>query len=381
VKVVGGDGAVAVAAIDRIGEVTVTGHGRAGSNAARVERRRAVVVAPAAIGRELARALAHASRDGAAPELEVEVAQLGRGSGPRADPFGLRALLPSVASATGAEVVLVVVPRRRGLARSVPGFVAAADGAGGAGLSASAAGAGRPVVVGVVQADGPDELGPWLDAIRARRRAAGVGAQRVVVGAMGKDRYLDTAGSWVGELEAAGVAVDDLRADRVRREVLCEALAAGPAVAAYLGHGGDTGWGGYQTVRWRHVDAVTPRAPAGFVVGLACSTLRRTRGVVPFGSRLVASGRACAYLGSVRQLANDDVERLGSAIVAELAAGRHADVASLLATVATTATPELAAVLDAFRLVGDPWTPLPGPVSGGSPSAPSRGSHPGRGGA
>lgn len=317
-----------------------------------VRPRRALVVAPASLGPGVARAWAQAGSGDGQTALEVEIVHLPSAAGPARDPFGMRSLLPALVTAADADVALVVVPRRRGLARSVPSFVVPR------GAPARDADAKR-VAVGVVQADRLEDLTDWLGAIRTRRRSRAADGGAVVVAAMGKDRYLDVAGAWAARLEAIGSAVHDVRADRARREALCAELGAGPDVAIYLGHGSDVGWGGYQTVRWRHIAAVPKVAPAGVVIAAACATLRRTRGVVPFGTRLVSSGRVAAYLGAVRLLTNEAVERLGDAIVTELASRRHHDVASLLAAVATDADAELAAVFDAFRLVGDPCTPLP----------------------
>ena len=211
--------------------------------------------------------------------------------------------------------------------------------------------------VGLLFADGDEELERW----RAARARAG--REGIAVCAMGKDVYLDLAGRWITQLRDAGREVADLRASVADREALLDALAAGPALLLYAGHGRARGWAGYQTVRWKHVEARPVRRPAGAVVALACDTLTRTRAAVPFGVRLVQEGRAAAYLGAAAPLRIPDGMALGDRLIEELATGRHLDLGALLR--ATSAGIERDGdragrrALRALRLVGDPQVRLP----------------------
>lgn len=314
---------------------------------------RLLVLCPPALRVGLAAGLAAAGRD-------AEVAALPPADGPRGDPYRLRGRLGPLTADAGAKAALVVAPRRRGPMRAVPGAVV--DG----------------VMVGLVQADRGTDLDPWLTGLASTRRRgevhggdteaqlAGLAAKRTVgqapadllVTAMGKDVYLDIAGGWLRTLESAGVPAADLRADRADRRRLCAALAAGPAVVLYAGHGRARGWAGYQGLRVHHLDAPAD-APAGAVIAMACGTLSRTRAAVPFGSRLVAAGRVLAYVGAVGAITVEGGRRLGELLVAALASGRHPTLADATTAAARSADGTAAAVLGRLRLVGDPLQPLP----------------------
>lgn len=233
----------------------------------------------------------------------------------------------------------LVVGRRRGPRAAAPGAVVDGE------------------AVGLLFADDPGELEPW----RAARASAG--RDGIAVCAMGKDVYLDLAGRWIAELRGAGREVADLRASVADRHMLLDALAAGPALVLYAGHGRARGWAGYQTVRWDHVVARPMRRPAGAVVALACDTLTRTRGVVPFGVRLVQEGRAAAYLGAAAPLRIGDGVALGDRLVDELASARHSELGALLRAVAAGIERDGdhagMRALRALRLVGDPQVCLP----------------------
>ncbi|HEX5726812.1 MAG TPA: C25 family cysteine peptidase, partial [Longimicrobiaceae bacterium] len=155
----------------------------------------------------------------------------------------------------------------------------------------------------------------------------------------------------------------DWTAERLTREELCAALAGGPRLAVYVGHGRPQGWSGYQAVRWDEVAAPPLERPCGTVVGFTCSTLRRERGAVPFGGRWVGEGRAAAYLGAVRPVRVEPGFRLTEALGEELARGAHATIGALLAALdrRLRAEPGMEAArreLRAFRLMGNPLQPL-----------------------
>jgi hypothetical protein len=231
--------------------------------------------------------------------------------GRRGDPYRLVERLTGLVAEVAAgghrvDRVLVVVPRRRGLAGTTPGPVLEVG--------------DRWLPVGVLPADRPELLQGWWAAARGRG-STGVHdpARRPVVAAMGVDRFLAPTGRWLAELAAAGLDPVDRRASCTRREELAEALAGGPDLVLYLGHGHHLGWCGYQGLRWHHLPP--QQQQAGTVIALACATLAQPGGRRGFGSRLVAAGRAVAYLGAARPLGITDLVALGDALVRCLTAG------------------------------------------------------------
>lgn len=297
-------------------------------------RRRLAVVAPGDLATETAALLA---REG---DAEVRVVERPAPDGPRGDPFRLRELLRGVT----VDAAVLVAPSRRGPRNLTPGPTVH----------------GAPVAI--VLADRTDDV----RALAAPAPATGV--DRVAVCAMAKDRYLDRAGAWIKTLSSLDGDVLDLRADRVDRSGMCEALAGGPALVVYVGHGRARGWAGYQALRWGHVAAPPLRAAAGLVLAVSCGTLARTRNVTPFGVRWVASGRARAYLGACRPVAADAALALADRLVSRLARGADADVASFVAGVtaelADVDAPSERRAWAAFRLIGRPDCALvAGPVA------------------
>jgi len=276
---------------------------------------------------ELSRRLG--ARSGVAPVVPVEMFPR---DGPRRDPFGVRCRVARL----DAEAVVVVAPTRWGPRRVVPAAVVG----------------GRPV--GLVQADGPGDLPP-------ERPVAASAAAPWLVTAMGKDVFLEPTEHWAETLNSAGRRARDLRADRARRDDLVAALRSGPGVVLYAGHGRTRGWSGYQGLRWRHLrpEGDTAR-PAGVMVAFACDTLKRSRSRVAFGSRLVASGVARAYLGAVGSIRTADAEVLSELVVRHLAWGAIPTVAELVRSVgeAVADEPSARAAWRSFRLLGDPSTRL-----------------------
>ncbi len=211
---------------------------------------------------------------------------------------------------------------------------------------------GRPVAIaqpgewgpGSRAPGAPDPDAPWL------------------VTAMAKDAFLEPTEGWAPRLAAGGRKVSDLRADRARRSDLMEALRKGPAVVLYAGHGRSRGWGGYQTVRWHHLEAgVAGTGPSvGVVIAFACDTLARTRNRVPFGSRMVASGIARAYLAPAGSVRTADAEALAQVVVELLAGERPPTLTHLMRAIHHAVSTEADArrAWRRFRLVGDPTVSL-----------------------
>lgn len=263
----------------------------------------------------------------------LEVRLLSRG-GHAADPYGLRQSI----EAAPTDVVVFVAPRRWGPRRLVAGPVMG----------------GR--VVAIVQADSPADLpagsttpdpaAPW------------------VVAAMAKDVFLDTSAHWAGALTGSGRRVLDARADRARRDDLLAAIGAGPGLVLYAGHGRNRGWGGYQAIRWRHLEADGAARPAGLVIAFACDTLKRTRGRVPFGSRMVSADVAKCYLGAAGPIRTEDAKELSNLVVDLLATHRFPSAAHLVTAIdrAVVPRPTAARSWRQFRLLGDPMTPIDSPA-------------------
>ena len=250
------------------------------------------------------------------------------------DPFGLRERVPTWAC----DAVLVVAGPRWGARRLLPGPSVA----------------GR--AVSLVQVGGDGE-------IAVPRPVPSAGAPWVVA-AMAKDDFLRPTADWARTLTAGGHPAVDLRADRARREDLVAALQAGPGIVLYAGHGRTRGWSGYQGIRWRHLASAMPSGGgAELVIAFACDTLKRSRGRVPFGSRVVAAGVAGAYLGAAASVRTRDAEALAEVVVPLLARGTHATPAHLVSAVDRALEregPEARRAWAAFRLVGDPTGPLGG---------------------
>jgi hypothetical protein len=292
-----------------------------------------LVVAPA-WGAQVAAAL---DGPGVAAELRERVPPHPRGT----DPYGIASL-----DGARADAVLLVAPRGRAPARLVPGPVV--DG----------------VPVGVVQADGPGELAAWLAAVRQARLPDPAPAWAVL--AMAKDQYLGLARRFHSTLRVGvggRVAVPDWMADRLTGEEAAAALAGGPRLAVYLGHGRSNGWSGYQAFRWTHVAAAPLVRACGTVVGFSCRNLQHLRGALPFGTRWVMEGRAAAFLGAVSDVATEGGFALADELAGELAEGGHATIGAVLAALdrRLAADPALAPAyreLRRFRLIGNPLQPL-----------------------
>jgi hypothetical protein len=235
------------------------------------------------------------------------------------------------------DVVMVVAPRNRSPRTAAPTAVIG------------------EVVVGLVQANRPADLADWLAARRARTQAR----SDVAVCSMGKRLFVDVAESWLDGLGGAGWSVEDWGARRISRVELCTRLAQGPPMVVYAGHGRARGWAGYQALRWHHIDEVPVSRPCGVVIALACDTLTRTRGVVAFGSRWVASGRAAAYIGWCGPLRIEPGMAIADRMCRVFAGGSAVTAADMLRHVAReTIDPQEQRELGWLRLIGDPLIPV-----------------------
>ncbi|HMB69500.1 MAG TPA: hypothetical protein VKU85_09310, partial [bacterium] len=154
----------------------------------------------------------------------------GTRSGADVDPWGVAPALNRVSAPV--DGVLLVAPVRESAATALPG--PHLDG----------------VPAGVVFSRTPDDLEPWLAALRAGPSAEPVWS----VLAMGRRSYVTLARRFARRMrEARPGAVRTWWGSRLMRWELCDRLASGPRLALYVGHGRPHGLMGYQGLRWRHV--------------------------------------------------------------------------------------------------------------------------------
>lgn len=237
------------------------------------------------------------------------------------------------------DALLVVAPRNRSPRTAAPPAIVATT------------------AVGLVQANRPGDLDDWLAA--RRRQAATPPTVEAAICGMGKRLFAEVSQRWIDRLDGDGWAVEDFRAQRTSRTELCAALASGPEIVVYAGHGRARGWAGYQALRWPSIESVPTTRPTGLVIALACDTLTRSRGVVAFGSRWVASGRAVAYLGWCGSLRIEPGLRVADRMCDALVACTATTPAGLLRQLArTTRDRTEVRELRRLRLIGDPLATL-----------------------
>lgn len=256
------------------------------------------------------------------------------------DPYNLTEITHSLSSSH--DSILLVAPRRRSPSRLIPSPV----------LNA--------VPIGIVQADLPIQLGPWLHALSAAQTTQNA---TWAVLAMWKDIYL-TWGRYCAHVMKKGasngkISVQQWFADMVSREDLCRRLAEGPQVVVYIGHGRARGWSGYRGVRWKHIEAAELRKPCAVLISFACDTLKRKRGIFPFGCQWVSEGRACSYVGSVNNVSYEDNAAYGYQLTLTVAKGHCQTIGQLLQETWThlaqdaDMTKAMRAFLS-YRLIGNP---------------------------
>lgn len=252
-----------------------------------------------------------------------------------------------LADLAGIAGAMVVTDARTTPRSALPGaFVVAGD---------------RPVPVGVLPAGARDDLAAFVAAavaVHARPPTCApiaLLAQWDTAALRTAQRSLDLI---VGGAPRVPGEVCLWTADRiVRRDVLC-ALRHGVALALYYGHGRAYGWTGYHGLHTRHL--VHARGdPAGAIVSLTCSTAARSRSRRSFAERIVLGGIAAASFGAVCPTRTVDNWRWGLALSRALAVRTDRTLAGLLLA-ALPAGPAAWPGLGAYRIVGDPLTPLRG---------------------
>jgi hypothetical protein len=139
----------------------------------------------------------------------------------------------------------------------------------------------------------------------------------------------------------------------LHRDDLAAALALGPAVAVYVGHGRPTGWWGYAGTRAHHLgDDVRPGwQPSGAILSLTCKTASRYRTGLSFAEAIVVRGVTAGAVGAVRTTSH--LANARWAVRLTQAASSASSVGELVAAVAPH-DPAAAT----YRLIGDPTAPL-----------------------
>lgn len=247
------------------------------------------------------------------------------------------------ALAETADALLVVGPRRRSPRTVLPGpCVLTTD--------------GRAVPVAWL---------PFTSAVEVARFAATAAAlhsrrataPRPTLAVLGERQpRFDRLAERVVALARAGgrVAARRCTAYELSRDDCVAALATGPALALYVGHGRPNGWVGYAGMRAHHLAVATGRPghrPVGALVSLTCRTASRRRTGLSFTESVVLAGVAGAALGAVGA-----THHPGNARWAVRIAHHLADATTVGQLVARLVADDPHAA--AYRLIGDPTAPL-----------------------
>lgn len=208
-------------------------------------------------------------------DREFTLEALPPANGSRNDPYRIKNIIDD-------RPILLVVPRNRGPAKLIP----------------------SPLVgetpVGIVQANNSDDLTPWLYTFKKVKKKS---KAECAVLAMGKNIYLNLGMEVIQNLkqEKSFGNIRNYFADSHDRAAVCRRLANGPDCVLYVGHGRNSGWSGYQTIKWKHIETYIQQ-PSGVVFAFSCRTVSRQRNAVPFGSKWILAGNARTYVGSIADL-------------------------------------------------------------------------------
>jgi hypothetical protein len=254
---------------------------------------------------------------------------------------GSIARLESYCHTAAAEVsaVLVLGPKRCSPQKTLPGPTIA----------------GLPV--GLMPADQPEDLEAWLTARRTQAGRVGAGIM-----AMWRRSYLSLGSRFHQWLETGGYGaagtIEDWFANEMTCYEVCRRIAAGARLVLYLGHGRSEGLSAYLGLRWRDVAAARTFQPCRSMIAFACETVKRESGL-PFGCRMVCSGRALSYFGSTAAVLLRANAQLASLAGRQFATGRVRNLADLVRELdaVTRTSHRLQAAreaLQAFRIIGNP---------------------------
>jgi hypothetical protein len=210
------------------------------------------------------------------------------------------------------------------------------------------------VPAGLMPADEPEDLLSWLKA--RQQNAAGLGAG---IMAMWRRSYLSLGARFHQCLETGGYGtIEDWFANEMNCHEVCRRIAAGARLVLYLGHGRSEGLSAYLGLRWSDVVAARKFQPCGSMIAFACDTVKR-ESKLPFGCRMVRSGRALSYFGSTAAVPLRANARLASLAGEQFAGGRVRNLAELVRGLdaITQTSPRLQAARQAFqsfRIIGNP---------------------------
>ena len=147
-------------------------------------------------------------------------------------------------------------------------------------------------------------------------------------------------------------------ADALVPEAMVAGLASGLGAAIYVGHGRPIGWTGYYGLRAHHFDDFRGE-PVGAVLSLCCRTASRRRTGLSFAEALPLRGVCGAVFAAVGDTLHTDNTRWAVRLGDAMLAGAR-DLGELV----LRALPPGSRQLAAYRIVGDPLTPLRAPASG-----------------
>jgi hypothetical protein len=192
------------------------------------------------------------------------------------DPYAIGPLAKTLSG--NVDGILLVAPLNRSPHRTIPGPLI------------------HNLPVGIIFSNQPEDLQPWVNSLRNQNNGSPVWA----VLSKWNDYFLTRSQRVAKWLRGSNPhQVETWFADDFTRDELCERLATGPRLTWYMGHSRSRGLSAYHGVRWPHLAEITPFSPCGTVISLSCDTLKRERGIFPFGCQWVFHGRAAAFFGSV----------------------------------------------------------------------------------
>jgi hypothetical protein len=193
------------------------------------------------------------------------------------DPYGISAFTGKLRGY--ADALLLVVPRNRSPRCVIPSSVV------------------NGLPIGLVFSNRLPDLEPWLSGLLDQNN----GSSTWAILAMWQEYYMNWGKRFINWLNPPTAnRVEAWFECEVSRGDLCERLATGPRLVLYFGHGHSAGLIGYYGLRWADfIDTAPEASPCGTVMCFACDTLRRRRGITPFGCEWISGGRAGAFIGCV----------------------------------------------------------------------------------
>ncbi|HWZ42314.1 MAG TPA: hypothetical protein VNW97_02510 [Candidatus Saccharimonadales bacterium] len=233
------------------------------------------------------------------------------------------------------KAVLLLAPRRCAPQKVLPGPMIAG------------------VPVGLMLANGPEDLTAW---IKGRSRKA---KSRVGIMAMWRRSFLVLGSRFHRWLEKGGYPeVEDWFATEMNCREVCRRIAVGARLVLYVGHGRSEGLSAYLGLRWRDIAAERKFESCGAMICFACDTVKRDSDL-PFGCRMVFSGRALSYFGSTDAVKLRANAQLASIAGQEFAAGRVHTLADLVrqmdaVTQSSSRLRSAREALQTFRIIGNP---------------------------